>query len=332
MFSFNAVMPILILIILGYILKRLNFASDEFFKTANSLVFRVFLPILLFYNVYEIKTLSAVNWRVIIFSFLCVFLLTAIGWLLSKAVASRRDQIGVLTQCAFRSNHAIIGIPLAQALGGTQAVAFASIMSAAVIPLFNLLAVFVLSYYAQSDKKPSFGDTIKRTFKNPLIISVAIGLVVIAARAFIPTDANGELAFSLERDCPFIFTAIVNASKVASPLSLVALGARFDFASVKGLFRQISLGVVLRLIVAPALSIGLAVVLSKYTSLINVSASEYPALVSVFGAPIAISGAVMVSEIGGDDQLSAQLIVWTSALSMVTIFITVFILRSLQLI
>ena len=51
LFSFNAVMPILILAFVGYFLRIQRFADDEFFKKANSMVFRVFLPVLLFNNV-----------------------------------------------------------------------------------------------------------------------------------------------------------------------------------------------------------------------------------------------------------------------------------------
>ncbi|MCM1269920.1 MAG: AEC family transporter [Faecalibacterium sp.] len=328
MFSFNAIMPILLLVALGYILKCLKFASEDFFKTANSMVFRVFLPILLFYNVYEIGSLSDVKWDIVLFCVVCVLIITAIGLVVSKVFVKRNDRVGVVTQCAFRSNHAIIGIPLAESLGGTSAVAFASIISAAAIPLFNTLAVVVLSYYGDKDKKPSVKETLIRTIKNPLIIGVACGLVVLAIRTFIPVDADGVLKFSLENNCPFIFKAIVNASKVASPLALVVLGARFDFSAVRNLFKEIAIGVVMRLVVSSLVGIGLAFVLTKYTGVINVTTNEYPALVSLFGSPVAVSSAVMVGEIGGDDQLAAQLVVWTSMLSMLSLFVTVFIMKS----
>lgn len=328
MFAFNAIMPILLLVALGYVLKCTKFASDTFFKTANSMVFRVFLPILLFYNVYEIKSLSDVKWDIVLFCAVCVLVIAAVGLIAAKLFAKDGDKIGVITQCAFRSNHAIIGIPLAESLGGTSAVAFASIISAAAIPLFNTLAVIVLSYYGDKDKKPSVCETLKRTAKNPLIIGVACGLAVLAVRMFIPVDADGMLRFSLENNCPFIFKAVVNASKVASPLALVVLGARFDFSAIKSLFKEISLGVFLRLIVSPLIGIGLAFVMTKYAGIIDVTPNEYPALVSLFGSPVAVSSAVMVGEIGGDDQLAAQLVIWTSVLSMFSLFLTVFILKS----
>ena len=74
-FSFNAVAPILLLVLLGLILKKAHFAGEDFFKKANSLVFKVFLPIMLFCNVYEIESLGSVNWRAAVYSVLpfCFF-------------------------------------------------------------------------------------------------------------------------------------------------------------------------------------------------------------------------------------------------------------------
>ena len=147
MFSFNAVMPILLLVLLGFILRKINFASDDFFKTANKMVFRIFLPILLFYNVYEIETLSDINWQAVIFSVIIVLILFVIGVVTGTLTAKNRDQIGVISQNAFRSNYAIIGISLAASLGGSSATAFASVITAVLIPLFNFLGVILLSYY-----------------------------------------------------------------------------------------------------------------------------------------------------------------------------------------
>ena len=329
-YAFNAVAPILLLVLLGFLLKKLGFADDAFFKKANSLVFRVFLPIMLFCNVYEIKSLSAVNWPAAIYSVFAVFLFLLIGMACSALFVKKRDQKGVIIQCAFRSNHAIIGIPLAQSLGGAEALAFASLLSAIAIPLFNGIAVFVLSHYAGS-KKPSFLSTVKTALKNPLIIGVSIGALVLLVRSFVPLGADGAPVFTIKNNLPFLWTALSNAAKVASPLALVVLGARFDFSAIKGLWKEITLGVILRNVVAPALGIGLAIVLSKKTGLLSVTANELPAFISVFGSPVAVSGAVMVGEIGGDDQLSTQLVVWTSILSMLSIFVTVFILRSFAL-
>ena len=330
-FAFNAVAPILLLVLLGIILKKVRFADDDFFKKANSLVFKVFLPIMLFCNVYEIKSLGSVNWRAAVYSVFAVLLFLAVGALCCRAFIKKRSQKGVIMQCSFRSNHAIVGIPLAQSLGGAEALAFASLLSAIAIPLFNTLAVFCLSRYADENKKPSFLSTVKKTVQNPLIIGVACGAAVLLVRSLLPQGADSSPVFTIKNNLPLLYGALSSAGKIASPLALVVLGARFDFSAVKSLRKQITLGVVLRNFVAPILGIGIALLLSKKFFLFPVTGNELPAFISVFGSPVAVSSAVMVGEIGGDDQLATQLVVWTSIISLFSVFLTVFVLRSFAL-
>ena len=324
LYSFNAVTPILLLVLLGYFLRFVRFVDEPFLKKANAMVFRVFLPVLLFCNIYEIETLRDVNWRAVLYCAAAVLALAILGAVLAKLFIPVRDQKGPFIQCVFRSNCAILGMPLAEALGGAGAASFAAVATAVTIPLFNVLAVICLSYYA--DRKPSVKATLLRTIKNPLIIGVGAGLLVLAIRAALPHAADGTPLFTLENNCPFLYSALRMTAQAASPLALVILGARFDFSAVRALLRPITLGVVMRIVAAPALAIGGAIALAK-AGLVPFTAQEYPALIAVFGSPIAVSSAVMVTEIGGDDQLGAQLVVWTSAFSMFTIFLTVFLLR-----
>ena len=118
---------------------------------------------------------------------------------------------------------------------------------------------------------------------------------------------------------------------MCSPFALIVLGARTDFSAVKSLASYITTGVILRLIIAPLIGIGGAYLLSSHTGLLTVAPSDYPGLIALFGSPVAAASAVMVSEIGGDDQLATQLVVWTSVFSMITIFLTVFTLKSFAL-
>lgn len=331
-FSFNSIMPIVLMVLLGYIIKKSGFGSQEFYKTANSMVFKVFLPVMLFYNVYEIKSLGDINLRLILYFCFAIFAITAIGFICAVLITKDKTKIPVITQCSFRSNHAIIGLPLAESIGGQPAVAFASIISAVAIPLYNVLAVVILSYYGTKNSKGKLKATVINTVKNPLIIGCFIGIIVLIIRQFIPVDQSGNLVFSLENNLPFIMKTISGLSKVTSPFALVVLGARFDFSSVKSLFKEISLSVVLRLIVAPIIGLGGVYLLSKYTGFVSVASTDYPGLIALFGSPVAVSSAVMVSEIGGDDQLATQLVVWTSLLSVFSVFIIVFVLKSCLLI
>ena len=331
-FSFEAVMPILILVFVGYFLRCIHFADDAFFKKLNTMVFRVFLPVLLFWNVYEIENLGLVRWSAVIYCVVAVLLICLIGYGASKLFVKDRSSIGVMTQCSFRSNYAIIGIPLAESLGGTEAVAFASILSAVAIPLFNILAVVILSHYSPDNHLGSVKHTVKKALTNPLIISVALGIAVVAIRELLPADTSGNPLFSLEGDLPFVYTALSRLAKVASPLALVILGARFDFKAISSLKREIALGTFMRLVFAPAAGICGAVLLCNYTDLVNITSIEYPAIISLFSTPVAVSSAVMTGEIGGNEQLAGQLVVWTSLFSMFTMFGFIFVMKNFGLI
>lgn len=332
MFSFNAVMPILLLMLAGYALKMLHFADDAFFKKANALVFKLFLPVLLFVNVYEIDSLGNVNWSVVGYCLVAILVICLCGFTVSKAFFRKRDQIPVITQCVFRSNYAIIGIPLAESLGGAEAVAFASVLSAFSIPLFNTLAVIILSHYSSSGRKGQVKETIKKTAKNPLIIGVFVGVAVVAVRSLLPLNEAGEIVFSIERDLPFLYSTLTTLAKGTTPLALVVLGGRFNFEAVAALKKQIVTGTVMRLCLAPLVGIGLAVLLSEYTTVLNVTSTEYPALISLYATPVAVSSAVMTGEIGGDEQLASQFVVWTSLFSMLSMFLIIFMMKKFTLI
>ena len=139
------------------------------------------------------------------------------------------------------------------------------------------------------------------------ILGVMLGVAAVGVRMLLPKNAAGEAVFQFSRDCPFFFTALTTAAKAATPLALVVLGARFDFSAVRALRKQITLGVVMRLVFAPLFAIGGAVLLSK-TGVLPFTKVEYPALVGIFASPVAVSSAVMVSEIGGDDQLDVEVL------------------------
>ena len=328
MFSFNAVMPILLMMMLGYFLRSVHFADEAFFKKANTLVFKVFLPVLLFVNVYEIESLSKVNWGVVVYTVAIVVVLCLTGLVLTKLLFRERSKIGPLCQCSFRSNYAIIGIPLAEALGGSEAVGFACVLSAAAIPMFNILAVSIISDYSDDDHSASVKDTVKKTATNPLIIGVLLGVIVIAIRSALPLNSEGEVVFSIMRDMPFFYSALKTIAKGTTALALLVLGARFDFSKVSSLLGEITFGTVMRLLIAPLVGIGTGMLITANTNLINLTSVEYPALISLFASPIAVSSAVMVGEIGGDEQLAGQLVVWTSVFSMFTMFGIIFTMKT----
>ncbi len=332
MYAANAVLPIVILIALGYFLKQRNFYDEKFLKIANKLGFRVALPLLLFYNVYEIESLSSINWVTVIYAVVMILLLFVAGLLTVIFFCKDDRQKGVLLQSAFRSNFAIIGIPLAQALGGDETLAVVSVLSAFSISLFNVLAVISLTVFIKdgNQSRPTVKSILFKICKNPLIIAIAMGLLCLVIRAVEPVDSPGIPAFMIKNQLPFLHSAISTAAKMASPLMLIVLGGQFSFKAIGSLKKQIALGTVMRLIIAPVAGVGAALLINEF-EVVSFNASDYAAFIALFGSPIAVSSAVMASEMNNDEQLAGQLVVWTSVGSVISIFIWAVILKSMSI-
>ncbi|MGN0505088.1 MAG: AEC family transporter [Lachnospiraceae bacterium] len=323
----NAVLPIILLILLGYLLRKKQFLSESFLKTGNNLVFKICLPCMLFINVYDIESFSSIRWDIVIYSVAMIFLFFLLGLITSFAVTKVPERRGVITQCAFRSNFAIIGLSLVGALGSSEATAVAAVISAFTIPVFNILAVISLSIFVGGNDKTDIKGIVKNIIKNPLILGVVLGLVCLGIRS-LQTELFGEVVFSLKHQFKFLYTAISNLKAIASPFALIVLGGLFEFSAVKGLWKEIMAGTVWRIVLSPLLGIGCAILLSSYTGLLRCGVNEYPALIALFGSPVAVSSAVMAGSMGNDEQLATQLVVWTSIGSIFTIFLQVCILMA----
>lgn len=321
LYALRAVLPILLIISVGYFVRRVGPWDGKFFKALNKLGFHVFMPLNIFCNIYGIDNLSHVNWPLILVVLGGICLCLVIG-VAAARLLPQKDQRGVLVQAAFRSNLAILGLPLAQALGGQTAMAFASVASGLTVPLFNVLAVLTLVFYSGNlDRTPSVRSLIKKIVTNPLIIGAAVGVVIVGLR-----QSGVVPAWFLRDRLPSVFKVVQDLGKLASPIMLFVLGTGLDFKATGKLLPQIAMGTALRLIVSPVLVIGLCLLFREQ---LGVTVVEMPSLVAVFASPVAVSSAVMVQEIGGDDQLASQLVVWTSTLSMATIFAIVFVLRAM---
>ena len=320
-YAWNVIAPILLMILAGMLALRIFPMDRDFYKQLNKLCFRFFLPINLFCNVYKIADLSEISWKLLLFAVFGVFFAMGIGILVASRIPER-EQKGVLVQAAFRSNNTVIGLYLATALGGAAAEAFASVALALVVCIYNILAVLVLEYYAGSRKR-SLKETCRSLLKNPLLLALLAAFAVLLLRGG-ERLIWGSVPFTLEKNLPFVYKALTDFSKVATPVMIFILGAQLDFTAAREKWNRILLGVGLRLVIIPVICLSLAIALRKPLGLTEL---ELPTFLAVYASPAAVSGSVMVAEIGGDSELAGQIIVWSSALSMLTLFLFISALR-----
>ncbi len=325
LFAANAILPIVVIITLGYVLRRIGFMDLHFVNLLNKYVFRVGLPVLLFLNIYSIEKFSDIKFGVIIFAVTMMLALYGIGYLLIPILVKDPNQKGVILQVIVRSNFALIGIPLAQTLGGTEAMAIVALISAFTIPLANVLSVVSLTMYQTDElgERISVKKVVQNILTNPLIIGVLSGLFVLFLRGLLTND-EGNIFISMRRDTPFIYDALKMISQTASPMALIALGGQFELSVIKPLMKKIALGVSWRILFVPAIALSIAYFLEPRIPGMD---QAYVALIALFATPAAVSSAIMVHEMGGDEQLAGQIVVWSSVFSIITMFSVIVIFR-----
>ncbi len=305
--SFEAIMPIFLLMLLGYMLRTWKVADKKAFDTINRLVFKVFLPVLLFNNIYQTNASEIVRPQLVLFVVLGMLLVFLIGYLLIFHITKENPRRGVTLQAFFRSNYAILGIPLVDFICDGKATGLASLMVAVVVPLINVLAVVTLERFRATGEKTSVKKLLLGIIKNPLIIGCFIGMVFFFT--------GWELPFVLER-------AVADVSKIASPLAIIALGASFTFSSIRGYVKEIIIIVCTRLVLVPILALPLA-------SALGFSSEEMACLLIIFGGPVAVSSFSMAQQMGGDEHLAAHAVVFTSAFCLLTLFVWIYALSAL---
>lgn len=305
MISANAVLPMCLVMALGYGTRRLGWIRREEISTINKIAFRIFLPCLLYYNVYCSDLSGSFDPLLMAYAVGGVLLTfgLALGYtLLTEKLPERR---GVMIQGMFRSNYVIMGIPVATALLGADQLGTVSILIAVVVPLFNMLSVVVLEVFRGQKPKPL--HILGQIAKNPLVIGSVLGILTLAAGIRLP--------HILEQ-------TIQNISAIASPLQLFLLGAFFQFSGLKTYRRELVTVSAAKLIVAPGLFLGLG-------ALLGFRGVAFVSLIGVFASPTAVNSFTMAQQMGGDAELAGDIVVTTSAVSILTMFLWIFLFKSL---
>ncbi len=226
-FALNATLPIIVLVMIGYFLKKAGLINQGLAKGMNKLVFRLFLPMMLFVNIYKIEDFSEINFNYIFYTvglILAIFLVSVPVVLLT---VKQKNQRGVILQGIFRSNSALVGVPLAEMLFGTEGVIIASLVSAFVIPTFNILAVISLTVFGGGEKR-SFKKVLLNIIKNPLIDAILFALLTVGVRTLF---VSGGISFRLS-DIGILSKVANYLANVATPLALIVLGAQFELSAI----------------------------------------------------------------------------------------------------
>ncbi len=313
-YSVNAILPIFILVLIGAGLKKWGVVNDSFVEAADKIVFKLGLPVMLFCEVAECRISDNLDLKLIKFLLISVTAVFVIVSLLCAVFVKDKTKSGALAQGICRSNFAILGVPLAVNMFGEAGGAAIAIAMPFVILMFNSYSVVILSIFSGREENRFSAKTLlgilKNVVTNPLIIGVVLALPFMIFELSLPTAADKTLSY---------------ISNITTPLALFSLGANFKTDSLRGRVGYAVVGAVGKTVVIPAAALTIA-------ALVGLRGTSLGVVLICFGAPTAVSSYIMAKKMGNDHELAAQILLLSTFVCVITIFVGIFILKTLELI
>jgi hypothetical protein len=296
-FTANIVAPIFFIVFMGVLLKRTQLIDDAFVATGSKLVFVVTLPTLVFMSIARMDFHATFNLNQLLYVGIGILVTTALLWILAKRWIEAPEDLGVFVQGAFRSNYGIIGLAVSFNLFGQTGLAQASLLLALVIPLFNVLAILVLTLSSKREGGLSVKKVAIDIIKNPLIIAVFLALPF------------SYLGFTLPEVIEKTGRYFAN---LTLPLALLTIGATLNLKSLKHSSSMAIWATSSKLLILPA-------ILTLGASMLGFAGQDLVNMFVLFGCPTAAASFVMAKAMGGNAQLAANIILTTTLGSVFTL-------------
>ena len=303
--SFNVVFPMFALLAVGFLMKKVHILGKSLASGINRLIFSLFIPVMIFKNIIDADLESVFSWRMLGYSIAGTTAVFILCMLLIPHIERDNRRRGAIAVSLFRSNFIIYGMPLATGLYGNTAGAMLSVLTALVVPLASAYSVFALEYYQTG--KPKVRDLVINVIKNPYIVSSILGFAVLLSGWKLPE---------------FLSSPVASIAQVASPLALIVLGSTFEFSNISTYRTYIFACSAARLILVPGIFVTLAILLGFRNA-------ELATLMALFATPPATSSYVLTRQLGGDDELMSQLVVFITLFSILTVFLWIWGLKTL---
>lgn len=307
-FSLNATMPLFILMVIGYALKRIKWLDEKSTGVMNKLVFRVFLPALLFMDLAKQDFVAMWDSQFVLFCAVATIISIIIAALFSLADKDKEDR-GEIIQASYRSAAATLGIAFMTNIYDN--VAMVALMIIGSVPIYNIVAVLVLSVTSPDNsgksKKDLIVNTLKNLVTNPIILGIVVGLV--------------WSLFKLPQ--PQIFKkSVTYLGNVASPMALIALGASFEFKNVREKIKPLIMVNVNKLFLFCIMFLPLAIWMGFRDE-------KLVAALIMLGSGTTSSSFIMAKNMGHKGVISSSAVMTTTLLMSFTMTIWLFVLKSL---
>lgn len=308
-FSINAVAPMVIIIALGTLFTRIGILQEPFISQGNRLCYQIFLPLQLFRSIYTSQSDLGSSMNSVIFCLGGSLLVYGAVLALSLKMEKTPERQAGLSTVFMKSNFVLFGLSLATQLLGEGNIADVALTIAMLVPLNNIFVITVFTLLLKERSGSSaerFRGLLKKILTNPIFLGAVFGLLFSKLQITLPVFAE---------------KVVSQLSNISVPLALLLLGAGFKFSNIAVYRKEILLIIGLKGFLLPAAALGLA-------SLLGFTAAQMVCVLVIFGSPAASSTYVMAREFGADDTLSANGVIFSSLISVVTIFFCVLFLRA----
>lgn len=281
-----------------------------FADKANQFVFKLALPVLLFEDLSNSDFLKVWDTRFVMFCFVSTLGGILLAVLLSMALKDRRLR-GEFIQASYRSSAALLGIAFIKNIYGD--VGMAPLMIIGSVPLYNVMAVVILSFTnpegAVLDRR-MLGKTAAGILKNPIILGILTGM-----------------AWSLLglKQPQIMEKTVSSLAGVATPLGLMAMGASFDFRQASQRVGAAAGASAIKLVLLCAVFLPAAVYL-------GFREQQLVAILVMLGSAATVSCFVMARNMGHEGVLSSSVVAITTCGSAFTLTLWLDLIRTLGLI
>ena len=307
-FSLNATVPIFLMMLLGLLFHKLDWIDDSFAAKLNKFVFLVPLPVLVFEDLATVDFSEVWDLKFVLFCLGATVISIAISAGLSFFWKDKSIQ-GEFIQSSYRSSAALLGIAFIQNIYGDAGMAPLMIIGS--VPLYNIMAVTVLSFFRPDRKGRLDRQILKQTFRgivtNPIILGIAAGL----------------LWSALKLPMPHILEKTVSSvGSIATPLGLMAMGASFDIRRAFAKIKPAAVAAAIKLVGFCAIFLPIAVAF-------GFRKEQLVAILVMLGSATTVSCFVMAKNMGHEGTMSSSVIMLTTMFSAFTLTGWLFLIKSL---
>ncbi|MBF0574089.1 MAG: AEC family transporter [Desulfamplus sp.] len=296
----STIIPIFLIISLGWFIRRRDFMPNLFLAPANKIVYYIAIPAMIFSAVAKASFHEEFNITILLITFSSLILTAISAWLITLSSKMTQKSKGTFIQSAFHGNFGYIGLAVVFYYLGDSGFANASIFSGFIMILQNMMAVAILQPNFINGNNGSVTvkrvDLLTANFKaivrHPIIISALCGMIFSLFEIALPMIVDRTLSI---------------LSGMALPLALLLIGATISFKVIHYYLLEIIEISLLKLVLMPGIGV-------LFFNFFSIPASEYLPVLILLASPTATMVYVMAQEMDGDTDFAV------AALSACTIF------------